>query len=105
MNTLYRKVLCSERLPDEGGTFGTNKGELFFLIAVHHWFYDAKFTVEPPDWWLEEVNIPTDEEIEKRLKNIYPHWESDWEGSVRRLAFIRGFKAALELLTLQRWQR
>ena len=98
MNTLYKKVLCSERLPDDVNYHDTDDGSCYYYKK--RWYDQDGPLTFIPEWWLEEVNIPTDEEIEKRMKNIYPHWESDWEGSVRRLAFIRGFKAALELLTL-----
>lgn len=56
METLYRKVAISERLPKKAG--------FYFTIATsgvktNQWFMNGKFSYESPSyiptWWLEEI--------------------------------------------------
>lgn len=62
-NKLYKKVYCTDRKPIESDFYYTD-------IGIEEW-NGKKWSIEnacpqltPPESWLEEVEIPTDEEIE-----------------------------------------
>lgn len=92
MTTLYRKVLCSERLPEPLIEVDSDKGK---------WVYypDDPYVNFFPSYWLEPIDLPTDEEIEKlakrqmRLKHIMALDERSISDC------IDGIKMAVELLT------
>ena len=60
METLYRKVAISERMPDKSGFYFTYSSS---GVKKTIWFMNDKFSyVSPsynPDYWLEEVPDPT----------------------------------------------
>lgn len=94
MNTLYRKVLCSERLPHDSNYYDTDNG--YNYCWNEKWFDQDGPVNFTPEWWLEEVDIPTNEEIESRVLSELPNPE--W-GAAARLLWKSGFKKALEILT------
>lgn len=64
METLFRKVLVSERVPkftahNYQGYFYTNKG-----IAKYDKYEGWESDI---DWWLEEIQLPSEEEINEAL--------------------------------------
>lgn len=98
MNELFKKIPCSERLPEKEGVYDTMRGRLLFQKGS---FYDNTYSSElngnhfapvTPEYWYEPIQLPTDEEIENmaEVKNISL---SD------RTPFTVGFKSALELVT------
>ena len=68
METLYRKVAVSERLPENKGYFDTDVGNIYFLKKT---WQPSKFTrkakvnryhedyFEEPEYWIEEIPDPT----------------------------------------------
>jgi len=63
---LYRKINCKDRLPEkERAEYSTDIGTLFF--SEKEWWDEFQ---EFPEWWLEEVTLPTDEEIEKMAEQM-----------------------------------
>ncbi|MDR2274326.1 MAG: hypothetical protein LBF27_25690 [Sphingobacterium sp.] len=54
MDKLYRQVSVKERLPEKSGRYHTNVGLVYYHgKEFYHWI----------DWWLEEVELPSEEEI------------------------------------------
>lgn len=53
MNTLYRKVLCSERLPDDVNYHDTDDGPCYYYNG--RWYDEYGPLTFTPEWWLEEV--------------------------------------------------
>lgn len=88
---IYKKVLTKDRLPDEGGNYDTSKGFLAFIPAIKRWYYDNRVMVETPEYWFEEINIPTDEEIEK-IAIECTSTRSEY------LNHLTGFKSALKYM-------
>lgn len=56
--TIYRKVLVSERVPSESGEYDTDLKRLEYFEHLKAWRFDFK-----PTWWLEPIKIPSEEEI------------------------------------------
>lgn len=88
---LYRKVLCTERLPKKSNWYHTDWGPKYFS-------FDNGFEQSAIYWWLEPIEI-TEGEIDK-MAEIY----ADSLGArfrERKLAikdFTAGFKAMLSKL-------
>lgn len=72
MKTIFRKVSVKDRLPNEDGEYITNYGSNTRLLTCNHkrkWTVQFGDTVEvTPNYWLEEVELPTDKEID----NTFP---------------------------------
>lgn len=71
---LFRKVLVQERLPNEDGEYTTNyclHTKLLTCSGKRKWTIKAggdTLTVTP-DYWLEEVELPTQKQIVTERKN------------------------------------
>lgn len=105
MNELFKKIPCSERLPEKEGVYDTMRGRLLFQKGS---FYDNTYSSElngnhfapvTPEYWYEPIQLPTDEEIEKIAKKEMDlkHIMALDERSISDC--IDGFKSAIELLT------
>lgn len=92
MSTLYRKVLCSERLPNKDGLYDTDTRKEQFDIRLNKWIAPA---FGNPEWWLEELNIPDEEYVEKFIIELQKHFKMRFDVE----AWKSGFKTALEPLT------
>ena len=64
METIFRKVLVEHRLPkNERITYFTNSG-----ICTHtHGQWNS---IEDVKWWLEEIKLPTEEEISNEAEKL-----------------------------------
>ena len=76
LNFVYRPVLTNDRLPDKPGFYFTSDGLLYKNKDSKEWSYydriDLIFKkVEAPEWWLEEIELPTEEEINKPANDEY----------------------------------
>lgn len=60
--TIYRKVLCSERLPEKSSWYYTQKGMLYFDL-IQGSFYESSQFVGENEYWLEEIELPSEEDI------------------------------------------
>lgn len=89
MSELFRKVLCSERLPEKESWYETSEGCVLYDPAKKCFRYQYKGSERYPEWWLEPVNEPNDEEIEKMAKK-------KWGTITGRFAFRQGYKQAIE---------
>lgn len=61
METILRKIKCSERLPVETGTYFVLMNEeykrrLYFMVQGPAWYTDAHET-KHPEYWFEEIKI------------------------------------------------
>jgi len=84
---LFRKVSVNE-VPEKEGTYITDFGELYYQNGEWTYSNDA---AEYPNYWLEEVKEPTEEEIESlSVKNIGLWGDHQ--------AFCLGFNKAIKLL-------
>lgn len=90
----YRKVMCSDRPPEKNGSYDTSLSRQFFS-SVSGWGlpYRGKWEYPKdntnPEWWLEEIELPNDEEIEKIANDSGAYRvEAGW--------FIEGYKAAIK---------
>ena len=71
---IYRTVECSERLPETEGMYITSTGLMSFS-KTFNWINQHNYTIKAPDWWLEEVELPSEEDI----FNSTPHYRNDPE--------------------------
>lgn len=64
--TIFRKVMVADRLPKEGVGIFTDVGCLNYrnIEGDYVWSWQDEYT-EHPTWWLEEIQLPTEEEIIK----------------------------------------
>lgn len=69
--TVFRKVSVKERLPSESGIYLTNKCTLHFISGC------KRFMGNDPQWWLEEIELPSDEDIQLRSKLQHSEQRSD----------------------------
>ncbi len=83
---LYRKVLCSERLPDRGQFYITHheQGSVMYLcwIPEHEVFEDAdeyQFGPQEITSWLEPIEITEKKILEVIEDNATGPDYSDWE--------------------------
>ncbi len=56
--TIFRKVLCSERLPEKEGNYITNVHSNKFYCLKDSIYYHANVWWDVV-WWLEEIEINT----------------------------------------------
>lgn len=55
MQTVFKKVMVSDRSPSKEGYYLTDKGNVYFRDTFYTWI----------DWWLEEVELPSEDDIFK----------------------------------------
>lgn len=61
---LFRKVETKKRMPIRSGKYDTSVGEVIFHIEPHPHTNYAWWEVSiAPEWWLEEIELPTDDNI------------------------------------------
>lgn len=63
--SVYRKVLVSERLPSEDGVYivKNENGSFECEYCKEYSFYDEFSDCSGITYWLEEVELPTDQDI------------------------------------------
>ena len=75
METQYRKVAVSERMPTDEGIYNTSRGFLSYS-KVFGWVTIQNYTTPNPEYWLEEIPDPTaqlkadKEELLEALENL-----------------------------------
>ena len=95
MSGIFKKVMCSDSEPTKNGSYKTEFGEQFFstvsgwgLPYKGHWSY---ITNTNPNWWLEEIELPSEEDIVKIAKEFEIYGtECSW--------WMFGFRKATELI-------
>lgn len=73
MASIYRKVMVADRLPIKRGTYLTNKGYKKFCkkyLFYHEDIYSINSNIKI-QWWLEEIELPTEDELSKESKDSY----------------------------------
>ena len=71
METIFRKVKVSDRLPEKEGFYlirFQEEGKEYTLEYLFKPDADKEDLLEYGIYWLEEIETPTDEEIEKSVK-------------------------------------
>jgi hypothetical protein len=95
METIYRKVKTAERLPEKEGRYIVQNSDvdhpeyMLFNKTTEAFF---GFTI----WWLEEVELPRDEEIE--LDRPYKTTISN-EQLFKNIGFICGVRYLKDFIT------
>lgn len=92
---LYRKVLCSDRLPDTSGKYQTEFGVRMFVRTLKRWKHGNMYSTQPK-YWIEPVTIPTNEEIRNMS---YKELSPPEFGVASKIYWQSGFIKAIELLT------
>jgi hypothetical protein len=65
MKTIYRKVRSSEKLPDKTGWYNTSINKAWFFAGYWYRYEDpSESNLVNPVYWLEEIQLPTDEEMD-----------------------------------------
>lgn len=67
MDSVFIKVSTKDRLPSESGFYLTNNGHVHFLSGC------KRFMGCDPQWWLEEVELPSEENVNNSLINSKRH--------------------------------
>ena len=96
MNTIFRKVMVVDRIPKQTNTYFTGWDNDNRTIIVGSNYFNGKLFEDnedteryaQPDWWLEEVELSTDEEIQK-FSFCYRTTIQQGEGFIRGAKFIR----------------
>jgi len=87
METLFRKVLVSERVPNKEGTYTTNLGLMFFNGKD----FDCYNTKGGFSFWLEPVELPSEEEIKnKGIEEWYTEIEYTLQPFLKGANYILG---------------
>jgi len=66
MEKIYRQVSVKERLPEKAGVYNTDLGKLEFSTNPcykNNGIWLKENYVNNPEIWLEEVELPTEDEI------------------------------------------
>lgn len=66
MASVYRKIMVADRLPKESGEYDTNLKRLQYFEDLKAWTFCFK-----PIWWLEEIELPTEEEIKEAAEEYW----------------------------------
>lgn len=96
METLFRKVLVSERVPTTHNSHFTNKGELHLIGGKwkQWWQGDQFIETTGVEWFLEEIQLPSEDDIEDSGKEgglCDNELQMYWEGAVWLKKYILGF--------------
>ena len=73
MKTIFRKVSVKEKLPQQNGICFTSNG-LNYYSAYEGFSINKDAREKDVEWWLEEIELPTDEEI----KMEFPKYGKDF---------------------------
>ena len=105
METIFRKVSVNERLPNKTGRYfclGNVYGNLTSLFFNNQKRWMELQDEYHPEYWLEEIELPTDEEIEKEGMKIDSQEEiHDYynHGKMVGMKWMRRFVLAVAPLT------
>lgn len=93
METLYRKVMVSDRNPDNDKIQYTSRGFLLY-DKVFGWITIQNYTARSPEWWLEEIpdnhqqieKLQSDKaELLEALENVKDYLGSDVRSEIESL--------------------
>ena len=110
MSGIFKKVMCSDRLPEKAGKYVTNIGVFDYSgpIIIPNgnpatdyierengvWGHQTQPNLMAmcfPIWWLEEIELPSEEDIVKIAKEFEIYGtECSW--------WMFGFRKAIELI-------
>lgn len=76
MDKLFRQVSVKDRLPEKSGVYNTDLGKLEFSTNPcykNNGIWLKENYVNNPEIWLEEIELPSDEDIKSESKS-----KGDW---------------------------
>lgn len=95
MKTVFVKVLVSEGLPTKDDRYyHTDIGFIDFDL-VNGWMDCNKYP-EYPEWWLKEVELPSDEDIKMEYDRLYKLDRDSMSGEIP--SFRQGVKWLIKFL-------
>ena len=104
MSGIFRKVMCSDRLPEKDGDYvvfskcDTNSTYAYADTLI---FKNGSFK-EVPDWttlwWLEEIELPSEENKQAIVKEWYKDQQFKSNYPAQPSSFMAGFNKAIELI-------
>ena len=101
--TIFKKVMCSDRPPEKNGSYDTSLGRQFFS-SVSGWGlpYRGKWEYPKdntnPEWWLEEIELPSEENKQAIVKEWYKDQQFKSNYPAQPSSFMAGFNKAIELI-------
>ena len=66
MSKIFRQVFAEERLPNKTGLYHTNRGMINYFHGLKTFEHSISI-----DYWLEEIELPTDEETRNYFNRKY----------------------------------
>lgn len=103
METIFRKVSAKERLPFALGDYDTNMGLLnYYDRHSGNWRNKAGYGTFKPDWWFEEIELPTDEDIKKEYSygmRVTASYQQRMDDMRKGAKWMRDFVLAVAPLT------
>jgi len=95
MSGIFIKVMCSDRLPKVEKSYLTNAG----WVSTHITESCIKWKIiENPTWWLEEIELPSDENKQAIVKEWYKDQQFKSNYPAQPSSFMAGFNKAIELI-------
>ena len=106
--TIFKKVMCSDGLPEKNGSYNTSLGTQYFsdvsgwgLPYRGKWEYPKDNT--DPEFWFEQTELPSNDTMQELADFTYPKNSFEDEGKQRdydlkRLGFKNGFNKAIALI-------
>ena len=73
MSSVFVKVLVNDRFPKRSGDYHTDYGIAYFSHSKKK-FYQENIVIDP-EYWFEEVELPSDDEVVERL--MHPTYISE----------------------------
>lgn len=75
IKNIFKKIYTHDRLPKEGW-YNTNKGVEYYSEKLNDWA--SSMYTSKPEWWLEEIELPSEDELEDRAINLgYKHTSNE----------------------------
>ncbi len=89
-NRLYRLIYCKDKLPEKDGIYKTDFGDWGMMLS--DWAENEDGL--KPIWWLEEISMPSDEEIREffeisESQSQDPYWIATQEGEITGAKWLR----------------
>ena len=117
MSGIFKKVMCSDRLPEKAGKYVTNIGVFDYSgpIIIPNgnpatdyierengvWGHQTQPNLMAmcfPIWWLEEIELPSEENKQAIVKEWYKDQQFKSNYPAQPSSFMAGFNKAIKLI-------
>ncbi len=88
MTVFIKRYPCRGELPKTAGYYDTNVGRVFCVNEI----FDRPKKYYP-SWWLQEIELPSEEEVCKGVDSRYKEWQD--KGVVSNINESAAYKAGL----------